>query len=483
MTQSLPTSDRAFGVIAVQRKLLAPDALASHEASLRAHLDAGETVFLAEHLVAAGAITEAARADVERIRAKHGRSCGGCDKLTFMLPGDSPTKPCEWCGGTLKVPVSRTSGRVAVPVVDPPAAAVPSATAGAAPLSPTAVADPPAPSSTASTGDQSPAPLAPSPPLAGEPRPTVGDAPGPAPATPRRTSGRVAAPEIPTAKASTAVVSAVRTLLEKAKSEYLTFAALVAVFTIVAAVGLIFFLRATTGESAPQVGGVILTAVAVVFGTFSVVLARDRARGAVCLGAVLAVAIAVLFVAFKTKVPTASPKLYWALFGCAFFACFVALGLVRRPGESVYTSDIDDLADQFNTSVVAAAKYNTSLERNLPFPTTAGEVLRRAATGGRRHTAVSGGSEGFGVLMVFLAWADVVSSSWILTDPEVGDATTPAGLLLALAGGREGFDRQLAAMMPGRRATALRTLLHIKAIRRNEDGSLAITSVGEKALG
>jgi peroxiredoxin len=99
----LTSADRAFGIIALERKLLTKDGLAAAERDLEGQRAQGGTLALADHLVATGAIEAKQRDDVERIRSKHGRACEGCGKTTFLLPGElASKKPCEHCGGKLR---------------------------------------------------------------------------------------------------------------------------------------------------------------------------------------------------------------------------------------------------------------------------------------------------------------------------------------------------------------------------------------------
>jgi len=99
----LGSADKAFGIIAVQRKLLTKETCAEQEKLLESKLQGGSSGTLAEQLVTAGLVESREAAEVERIRSKHGRECEGCAKTTFLLPGESAqTKPCEHCGGKLK---------------------------------------------------------------------------------------------------------------------------------------------------------------------------------------------------------------------------------------------------------------------------------------------------------------------------------------------------------------------------------------------
>jgi hypothetical protein len=112
----LGSADNAFGIIAVQRKLLTKEACAAQEKLLESKLQGGASGTLAEQLVTAGLVEAKDAAEVERIRSKHGRACEACAKTTFLLPGESAqAKPCEHCGGKLK------AGAVAAPQAPPPA--------------------------------------------------------------------------------------------------------------------------------------------------------------------------------------------------------------------------------------------------------------------------------------------------------------------------------------------------------------------------
>src|SRR5438552_1325522 len=99
---ALTSADRAFGIIAVQHKLLTSDVLAAEERALEDKHTLGSTLPLAQHLIIAGLLDANQRAEIEKVRSKHGRACEGCAKTTYLLPGETAAeKPCEHCGGKL----------------------------------------------------------------------------------------------------------------------------------------------------------------------------------------------------------------------------------------------------------------------------------------------------------------------------------------------------------------------------------------------
>ena len=100
---------------------------------------------------------------------------------------------------------------------------------------------------------------------------------------------------------------------------------------------------------------------------------------------------------------------------------------------------------------------------------------------GQKHMG-GAGAEGFAILMVFTVWAEVVSNSWLVIAEDGVDATTPAGLLVAIAGGDEVVRQHLSRLSPAGLVVALRTLFHLKLILRLQDGSLRLTTVGQKAV-
>jgi hypothetical protein len=119
---ALTSADKAFGIIAIERKCLTKETLASSERAVEARHAKGEAATLAELLLEQGIIEVKDRTLVEGIRAKHGRTCEKCEKITYLLPGEAAAKkPCEHCGGKL---------RGVAPA--PPAAAAPAAAPGPA---------------------------------------------------------------------------------------------------------------------------------------------------------------------------------------------------------------------------------------------------------------------------------------------------------------------------------------------------------------
>jgi hypothetical protein len=95
--------DASFALIAFQKKLLVQEVLDAEQSAHGTRLGAGETLTLAEHLVERGLVTSEQKAEIERVRARHGRTCSACGAITFLLPGESESrKPCEVCGGALK---------------------------------------------------------------------------------------------------------------------------------------------------------------------------------------------------------------------------------------------------------------------------------------------------------------------------------------------------------------------------------------------
>ncbi|MBX3469515.1 MAG: hypothetical protein KF878_21785, partial [Planctomycetes bacterium] len=93
------SADLAFHLIAQQRKVLP-----------RARLDSAleqatkKGVPLEELLFDAGNLGVEDLEKIISIRERHGRACAACGEKTYLLPGDTPKKPCERCGGALLAP-------------------------------------------------------------------------------------------------------------------------------------------------------------------------------------------------------------------------------------------------------------------------------------------------------------------------------------------------------------------------------------------
>lgn len=122
---SLTSADKAFATIAKQKGFVSPEVLAAKEADLEARNASGERVALADYLVDQFLLDKKKKEEVERIRARHGRTCEACSKETFLLPGDvDGKKPCEFCGGKLRARAG-ASGPVARPPAPAPASPAP----------------------------------------------------------------------------------------------------------------------------------------------------------------------------------------------------------------------------------------------------------------------------------------------------------------------------------------------------------------------
>lgn len=100
----MTTADKAFEIIAVQKKLLSRDQLRelNRERSANGVEEQGPPSL--ENFVRQRAAL--APDDLEQVlksRARHGRACRDCGNLTFLLPGQrSGDTPCEFCGGPLQ---------------------------------------------------------------------------------------------------------------------------------------------------------------------------------------------------------------------------------------------------------------------------------------------------------------------------------------------------------------------------------------------
>src|SRR5436305_1511397 len=99
----LSSADEAFAAVVLAKGAVAPQALEARKRAIAARNARGESgAPLAQDLVKNGLIDEKTRAEIERIRAQHGRQCASCGRTTFLLPGESSDKkPCEHCGGKL----------------------------------------------------------------------------------------------------------------------------------------------------------------------------------------------------------------------------------------------------------------------------------------------------------------------------------------------------------------------------------------------
>jgi hypothetical protein len=116
---SLTTADKAFAAIALQKGYVTKDVLAAKEAEVAARPG---SIALADYLVDQYLLDKKKKDEIERIRARHGRTCEACAKETFLLPGDvDGKKPCEFCGGKLKsrsaIPSGVPTGKAPSPVV------------------------------------------------------------------------------------------------------------------------------------------------------------------------------------------------------------------------------------------------------------------------------------------------------------------------------------------------------------------------------
>jgi len=96
------SADKAFGLIALGKKVITKNQLAEAERRYFALHEQGEPISLQLLLQEDQAITLENLERVIRIRARHGRVCGDCGELTFLMPGErSATVACESCGGRL----------------------------------------------------------------------------------------------------------------------------------------------------------------------------------------------------------------------------------------------------------------------------------------------------------------------------------------------------------------------------------------------
>jgi hypothetical protein len=99
----LLSGDRAFGIIALQRNFLTREALDAAEKEVDARRERGLNKELVDFLVERNFLTPKQRETIERVRARFGRHCHSCGRVTFLLPGEVDTrKPCEHCGGRLR---------------------------------------------------------------------------------------------------------------------------------------------------------------------------------------------------------------------------------------------------------------------------------------------------------------------------------------------------------------------------------------------
>lgn len=160
---SLSSADRAFSIIAAQRKLATKEALAAKEEAFFSLAEEGAS--FEQFLVAEGVIPAAAAAEVVKLRSRHGRRCEACAKETFLLPGETvATRACEHCGGKLVAPPAAAAAKPPAP-----AAAKPPVPAAAKPPEPEPA---PAPATEPVAGPE-PVAVAPPPTTARRPRVAV----------------------------------------------------------------------------------------------------------------------------------------------------------------------------------------------------------------------------------------------------------------------------------------------------------------------
>lgn len=98
----MTTADKAFGVIAVHKKLIARPELKDAEAELATIHGRGVSLSLEQFFRDRDRFSEKDFKRIVTTRARHGRSCSDCGGLTFLLPGQRSTGLCcEHCGGQL----------------------------------------------------------------------------------------------------------------------------------------------------------------------------------------------------------------------------------------------------------------------------------------------------------------------------------------------------------------------------------------------
>lgn len=98
----MTTADKAFGVIAIHKKLITKPELKNAEAELASIHAQGAYLSLEQFFRDRSRFTEDEFRRIVTTRARHGRSCSDCGGLTFLLPGQrSNTITCEHCGGAL----------------------------------------------------------------------------------------------------------------------------------------------------------------------------------------------------------------------------------------------------------------------------------------------------------------------------------------------------------------------------------------------